>query len=227
MNKVRNIIWGIILVATGVLIALSVLDIISINLMFKGWWTLFIIVPCGVGLITERSKIGNLIGLAIGVALLLAARGIISYGMIWKLTIPAAIVIIGIVMICKAIGGKDRREAERKLKENKLPLQEYCAAFSGVEADYSNQVFTGASLTAVFGGVELDLRNAIINEDVVIKVSCVFGGVDVLLPDDVNLKVSSSCIFGGVSDKKKLRNKSDRPTVYVCAGCVFGGCDIE
>lgn len=226
MNKARKIIWGVIFIVVGIFVSLSLLDIIHVNLLFQGWWTLIIIIPCAVGLITDRNKIGNLIGLAIGVALLLAARGIISYSTIWKLAIPVTVIIIGISMIYKAIIEKSSREAEKKLKENNIKLQEYCATFTGIDIDFSGQVFNGASLTAVFGGVKLDLRNAVINDGALIKISSVFGGVDVLLPDDVNLKLSSTCIFGG-ANKKKRKNKDGDPTVYVNASCVFGGCDIK
>ena len=36
--------------------------------------------------------------------------------------------------------------------------------------------FNGANLTAVFGGVKCDLRNAIIEEDALINACSVFGG---------------------------------------------------
>ncbi len=31
-------------------------------MLFDGWWTLFIIVPCAIGLITDRDKTGSIIG---------------------------------------------------------------------------------------------------------------------------------------------------------------------
>ena len=227
MNKVKNILWGAVLVIVGLLLVLDVLNVITFDLFFKGWWTLIIIVPCAIGLITDREKTGNLIGVLIGVALLLASRDIIPFELLWKLALPVAVVIIGAVIIFKAIGKKDAREVEKKVKENSEPLQEYCATFSGVDADLSGETFTGASLTAVFGGVKLDLREALINSDAVIKVSAIFGGVDIFVPDDVNVKISSSSIFGGVEDKKKAKKKDGAHTLYISASCVFGGCDIK
>ena len=46
MKKVSNILWGIIFVAAGVILALNAIGITHIDLFFDGWWTLFIIVPC-------------------------------------------------------------------------------------------------------------------------------------------------------------------------------------
>ena len=79
MNKtLKGILWGLVIILVGVAIALKIIGI-PFSLFFDGWWTLFIIVPCAFGLITEKSKTGNLIGILIGVGLLLAARDIISF----------------------------------------------------------------------------------------------------------------------------------------------------
>ena len=52
----KNKIWGLILIAIGLVFGLNALEITNIDIFFDGWWTLFIIVPCFIGLITEREK---------------------------------------------------------------------------------------------------------------------------------------------------------------------------
>ena len=101
-----SIIWGIILVAAGVIFALNAFDITDIDIFFKGWWTLFIIIPCTINLFTERDIAGNLFGIALGVFLFLCARDILDYSMIWKLLLPAFVVIIGLKMLIKGIFGR-------------------------------------------------------------------------------------------------------------------------
>ena len=71
MKKLNGIVWGIVLVAAGVLLGLNAFGITDIDIFFDGWWTLFIIVPCAVGLVTDRNKFGSLIGICVGVFLLL------------------------------------------------------------------------------------------------------------------------------------------------------------
>lgn len=46
MNNLTKILWGIVFIVLGVIIGLNALDITSINVFFKGWWTLVIIIPC-------------------------------------------------------------------------------------------------------------------------------------------------------------------------------------
>ena len=98
MKKVSSILWGIVLIAAGALFALNALNITNIDIFFDGWWTLFIIVPCAVGLFTEREKTGNIIGVAVGVFLRLCCQDVLSFTMLWKLLVRAIVVIIGVKM---------------------------------------------------------------------------------------------------------------------------------
>ena len=225
MKKVSSILWGIVLIAAGVVLALNVFNIMDINIFFDGWWTLFIIVPCAIGLFTEREKTGNIIGIAVGVFLLLCCQDILSFSMLWKLLVPAIIVIIGLKMVFAGLFGNKANEIIAKIKQNGGETKVGCATFSGCKLNYDGEVFEGAELTAVFGGVDCNLKNAIIEKDCAIQVSAIFGGIDILVPDNVNVKVSSNCIFGGISNKTSLHKEA--PTIYVSGTCMFGGVEIK
>jgi len=227
MKKFGNVLWGLVLIIIGLIIGGNALGITNINLFFDGWWTLIIIIPCFIGLFKESEKTGNLIGLLIGIALLLACRDIIDFNIVWKLLFPAILVAIGISMIFKdTIGGKVSKEI-KKLNEKKTGENEYCATFSGQNVNFDGEKFTGVDLTAVFGGVKCDLKKAIIEEDTVINASSIFGGIDIYVPENVKVKVKSSSIFGGVSDDKKHSANIEAHTVYVNATCLFGGVEIK
>ena len=227
MNKFGNVLWGLVLIVIGLIIAGNVLGITDIDLFFDGWWTLFIIVPCFIGLFKEKEKTGNIVGLLIGIALLLACQDILNFELVWKLLLPAILVAIGISIIFKdTIGGKVSKEI-KKLNESKPKDNEYCATFSGQNLKFDGEKFTGTDLTAVFGGIKCDLRNAIIEENVVINTSSIFGGIDIFVPENVKVKVKSSSIFGGVSDNKKHSQNENAPIVYINATCLFGGVEIK
>lgn len=227
MNRARSILWGIVLVALGVVIGLNVLGIISFDIFFDGWWTLFIIVPSFIGIITERDKTVSIIGTIVGVVLLLAYQDVIDKTTIWKLLLPLVIILIGLKMIFKDFFNREINAAKKKISASGVKAQEYAATFSGQNLDFSGQVFTAAELNAVFGGIKCDLRNAIITDGAVINICSVFGGVDVFLPDNVNVKISSSSVFGGISDKRQVKTSNGALTVYVTGNCIFGGADIK
>ncbi len=225
MKKISSVIWGIILIAVGAILALNAMSITDINVFFDGWWTLFIIVPCVVGLFTEREKTGNIIGIAFGVFLLLCCQDILSFSLLWKLLIPVFIIIIGIKMVFGGFFSGKANEIFAKLKENGSAPKICCATFSGSNLNYDGQVFEGAELTAVFGGIKCDLRNAIIDKDCAISASAIFGGIDILVPDNINVKVNSNSIFGGITNKTSA--VKDAPTVYISGLCMFGGIEIK
>ena len=226
MKKSKSILLGILLVAIGILLGGKSLGIINFDLFFDGWWTLFIIIPSFVGLCGDEKKTGNIICLTIGILLLLAAQDVIDFDILWKLIVPIIIVAIGISMIFKDTINKELNEKIKTLNNKTGEKNEYCATFSGQEIKLDNEEFDGGTLTAVFGGIKMDLRNAKIKNDIVINTSSIFGGIDIMVPENVLVKVKSSSIFGGASNKTTANEKA-KVTIYVNASCIFGGVEIK
>ena len=225
MKDMKKVIWGAVLLAAGVIIALNALGVTDIDIWFPGWWTLFIIIPCGVGVFTERDKTGNLIGLGIGVVLLLCAQSILDFSIVWKLALPAVLIILAIKMIIGGVG--DKREEKIIINASvNGEIPSGTAIFSGYDMNFDGQIFEGTELTAIFGGVECDLSGAIIEKDCVIRTTAIFGGIDIILPKNVNVKVKSTSVFGGVDDNT-TDNVDGAPTVYVTGACVFGGIEVR
>ena len=112
-------------------------------------------------------------------------------------------------------------------KLNKTETKEYCSCFSGQTIDFNNEEFMGCSVSAIFGGVKCDLRNAIIKDDVVINATSIFGGITIYVPVGVNVKISSTSIFGGVSDERKNKTKDSEHTIHVNTTSMFGGVEIK
>lgn len=95
-EKIENTVIGLIFIIIGVIIGLNTFHITNIDLFFDGWWTLFIIIPCFLGLFKDQDKTGNIIGLIVGIYLLLYCQGIISFQFAWKLVVPVIFVLIGL-----------------------------------------------------------------------------------------------------------------------------------
>ena len=227
MKVTRNIILGIILIIVGIILGGNTLGLFNINIFFKGWWTLFIIIPCLIDLFNNKDRKGNIIGLIIGILLLLACRNVINFDIIWKLLLPIIIIVIGLSLIFKNSFNKELGEKINKLNKKVNDKEGYIATFSGQEIKLDKETFNGTNINAIFGGITLDLRNAVIKDDVVINTCAVFGGIDLIVPDDVLVKVKSNSIFGGVSNKKKSEGDGTGKVIYVNATCLFGGVEVK
>ena len=228
MKNFGNVLWGLVFIALGVLIGLRIFDVVDFDIFFDGWWTLFIIIPCFIGLFTDKDKTGNIIGLIVGVLLLLSCQEVLSFDLVFKLMVPVILVIIGISLIFKNVIGTSVTKKIKELNEKNTNKDnsEYTAVFSGQKIDLSKENFKGCTINAVFGGCDMDLTNAVIKEDVVINVSTIFGGADIVVPKNVNVKINSNSIFGGVENHSK-NSDDNKVTIYVNASCVFGGVEIK
>lgn len=224
MKNIKTIVFGILLIALGAALALKAFDLITFNIFFDGWWTLLFIIPAIIGLFTERDKTGNVIVLVIFSLIFLSSQSFIESDMIWKLALPAIIVIIGASLVFSSFKKKKAETVKDTITESGAARESF-AAFSGTDVRLEGERFDGARLTAVFGGIKYDLRGAVIEADCEIKLTAIFGGIDVIVPDGVNVKTNIMGLFGGASDKTKKTDGA--PTIYISGECIFGGAEIK
>lgn len=183
--------------------------------------------PSFISLFNDNDKTGSIVGLLIGIVLLLGCQDIISFDLIWKLAFPVILVIIGLSLIFKNVIDDKVGNEIKKLNENNKEGKSYCATFGGQNVNFDEEKFTGADVNAIFGGVKLDLKNAIIDQDVVINASAIFGGIDIYVPKNVKVKTKSVPIFGGVNNKANISPDEKSYTIYINGTAIFGGIEIK
>ncbi len=232
-GKSSNVLWGLFFIVIGVIIAGNVMDLWDFELFFDGWWTLFIIVPCFISMIQNGFSTGSAFGFIIGILLLMNYYVDFKFS-IWQLLLPGILVFIGIRILFQ---GTFRRRISYNQNYNmnsdtpganytNESRGEYTAVFSSNHVHITDQ-FYGTVLSAIFGAVVLDLRDAVIAGDVEINATAVFGGIDIYLPDGVKVKINNVPIFGGVGNKHRQSNDPAAPTIYLRSTCMFGGIDIK
>ena len=220
-KRISNTLWGILFIVVGIGIAGNMAGLWDIRFFFNGWWTLFLIVPAFFGIIENGIRIGNTITLLVGLALLACCRGYLPWEVLYQLLVPAVMIIIGCVLVIKNLfhlGG-------RKVQVPNDKRLEQLVVFSGRNIVVQDEFF-GMDGDAIFGGLTIDLRQATINENISIDTMAVFGGVDILLPPNVSVKLSDTSLFGGCSNHRK-NHPATEPTVYVNAIALFGGVEVK
>ena len=103
------------------------------------------------------------------------------------------------------------------------------AALCGREIRYDGEVFNGGMISAVLGGIELDLRTAVITGTVVLEARCVLGGIDIYAPRYARVIVNGSPILGGIENATRFPQGANEqtPTIVVNASCVLGGLEVK
>ena len=224
MKTFKNVLLGIVLVVLGIILALNSLGFANINIFFNGWWTLFIIIPSFIGLFNNSNKAYDIFGLLLGIGLLLASNDIIDFQIVWKLVVPVILILIGLSFMFKDLFNKKINLAINKLN-NDDKENEYTATFSSEKINLKDQKFEGAKINAIFGGVDLDIRDSKIKGDQLINFTAIFGGIDIFVPENCKVVIKSNSIFGGVDNKANSKNEEN--TIYINANCLFGGIDIK
>lgn len=230
MNGNNKVIWGWALVLCG--IAWIVCICLHINVLFEGWWTMFIIIPSLCGLLGNKDKTGPAIGLGVGVLLLLAEQDVIDWDMFWKIGLAVLVIALGLGMIFghRIMTGKKEASGTQDLKtlnRDGKNIRVVNASFGEQNLSFAGETFEGADMTASFASVQLDLRGATINEDVELRVDCKFAGLVIYAPNDLLVKVTANATFGGVDDKRRVILSNQTHTLYISGQCVFSGIEIK
>lgn len=225
MKNLSRILWGIVLIFIGVIWGLNRTGVADINIFFDGWWTLFIIAPSIISLFESGSnKTSSIIFLVIGILLLLASQGVFEFEILWEILLPAIVILIGLSLI---FGHKVDFNVKEKTKcLDSKDTESIFAAFGEQNVSKSGEKFEKANLNAIFGAVKLDLREAKLEKETVIGAWAIFGGIEILVPEDCIVKVKATPVFGGVSNERK-NNEDAKKTIYIEAYAIFGGLDIK
>jgi predicted membrane protein len=105
------------------------------------------------------------------------------------------------------------------------------AVFGGIRRRVESQEFEGGEISAVFGGVEMDLRKAAAKLDrIVIDVNAIFGGIEIYVPETWEVAVTGTPIFGGFEDKTlhaKAAEGEKRTTLMLAGAAIFGGITVK
>ena len=102
------------------------------------------------------------------------------------------------------------------------------AVMSGANPKGRWRVGKKLNVVCVMGGAEIDLREASFDGDLDITLVCVMGGASVIVPEGIDVELSSFPFMGGAD--MKLANVpviAGSPTIRVKAICVMGGADVR
>jgi predicted membrane protein len=101
--------------------------------------------------------------------------------------------------------------------------------FANIKKVILTKNFKGGEIVCIFGGSEINLNNADIQEPVYIEAVNVFGGTKLYVPNNWEIKSEVVAIFGGVEDKRRFPSITVVPdrTLILKGFCMFGGLEIK
>ena len=225
----QGIVVGAIICVVGVVLLLDHMGYVSADRLWRFWPVLLIIAGVGRLSITGKRAWGAMLSV-FGALLLLQNFDVFHFhwGDIW----PLVIICVGMMMIWNAIEARRVRDRVSTGADD-VPTMNATAVFGGVERRISAHDFRRGTVTAVFGGAEIDFHDAEIDgTEATLEVNAIFGGAEIRVPVTWAVEFHGQTVFGGYSDKTRMSAPTDpngfkRKTLFITGTTCFGGVEVK
>lgn len=237
----KRFFFGVILIVLGVILILERLNLIpdSVADLLISWQML--LVGIGVLSLIGGNRTAGTILIVIGGFFMIPELITVPHE-IRRIYWPLILVAIGVAILL-------RRRDHQKLESTYEPIQDNMddhvnkstnfgstfddfVIFGGREVFVNSQNLSGGKATAIFGGIEFDLRRANLKPGgAVIDCVSVFGGCGFKIPMDWNVRNEVTTIFGAFTDKRgetyNERYYDPSKTLVIKGVSIFGGVEIK
>jgi hypothetical protein len=190
------------------------------------WWP---VVPIAIGLMKltgmgmEKQTAFGLFLTIVGGLFMLGQLDYVhvNLGIIW----PLMFIFIGARLMMRAVRGQ---EGGAGVADSGEYVRSF-AVMSGITRRNESTAFRGGELTAVMGGVQLDLDNAKLADGrAVIDVFAVWGGIEIRVPDDWRVEIEATPVMAGIECTARLAPGVEPAGTLVVRGFVMmGGVEIK
>jgi predicted membrane protein len=215
-----KLIPGIVLILLGAAFLLDEFEVVSFEDVIN-WWPIVFVIMGLYEIFARKNFIGGSVIGVIGLLLLITMLDVFDWSM-WGYIWPVLLIVIGLYIIFPKGSDLKNVSSEEKISE--------VAIFSGVQRSIMSKNFKGGSVTSIFGGCEIDMRDAEIKEDgVELEIISIFGGSEITVPKNWKIHSSGIPLFGGFEDgTNKNKDEVDKTKILkVRYTSIFGGSEIK
>jgi len=225
-HNLFRIILAIVFICFGIIALGNNIGWWDIDDLFLTWWPLILIL---LGFITIFAPGGSWGGgvflIILGIVLLLHTHGIYDISdLIW----PAMLILVGFLVWPKKHsapkpcppGGEPRDTGEdHTFNINTL--------FQSQRETIIDKQLSGGHGTAVFGNLELDLRQSVPRTGAYMEISAVFGKVRLSVPQNWNITKHGGPVFGSIDDRRRQSAETAYThPVTIEMNAVFGNVEL-
>lgn len=224
-NNKRSIV-GIILIIVGLVLIAKKMDMIppEVSHIIISWQMLLIAIGA-LNIFTKENYRSGLILISIGSFFILPKFFDIPYdmrNMFW----PAILVVIGLLML--TVRNRHKNIIKTGSSDNYIDVLNF---MGGGKRKITSENFSGGKVTSIFGGSEIDLTTAKMQDkQTTIDVFTIFGGSEIVVPRGWHVQVDVTSIFGGFDDKRGPvdAGHADAEKVLIIKGVtIFGGGEVK
>ena len=220
-----RLILGLGIIALGVLFLLDNFNIASARTILYYWPALLIIVGAA-HFFQHRTLVGStwsLFLIFIGGGMLLDRIYDIEFNF-WSFW-PVILVFLGASMITQSMGR--RRIETGSANPNDDSTIKTSAIMGGVKKNIVSKDFQGGEMTAIMGGIDLDLREAEIKDEAVLDISVVMGGVEIKIPEEWHVIMKGFPFMGGFVNHARIPKDEHAKRLIIKGTVIMGGVEVR
>jgi predicted membrane protein len=220
-NWNATLIVGVSAVAIGTLFLLGQFGLIDPGKYIRFWPVIMIVIGVS-GLLQPVGK-GKIVGSGmltlVGTMLLLIKLNYLNWNQAW----PILLIGLGVLMVFESLRPSTYSASSADYDARAQSV------FSSVEKNIVAQDFREGIAEAVFGSIEMDFTHAEMAADkAVLKVSAVFGSVEVRTPSHWAIVVEANAVFGSCENKARPPLPTSSPKTLIIRGdAVFGSVEVK
>ena len=232
----KRLVFGVIIILVGVVLLLYNMNVIPAqveNVLIS--WPMLLITLGLINISERRSWLQGAILLAIGVFFILPRIYWFPFNF-QQLFWPVLLIAAGVLILIK----RSRFHSHWHYRHHRHQHSEFTIedgfikdsnVFGGNKKTISPMVFKGGKIVNIFGGSEIDLTQTTLAEGTnVLEISCVFGGVVIIVPAHWNVQSEVTAILGGFQDKRRFFDKAPEESsckLIVKGEAILGGGEIK
>lgn len=220
-SNTTKLVFGLAVVALGVLFTLHNLELVDADDYFIYWPVLLIAV--GLANLVSSKRQWAFVGVTVGIGLWILLYNLeVTDLEPWPFFWPAVLVLIGTNLVLGALRRPRAEQIEAEEVVNSF------AVWSGIERKVGSPNFQGGDLTAIMGGCEIDLRDSkIVDGTPTLHVFAFWGGIDVVVPKEWRVDFRVLPLLGGAGDETRSPESAQAPTLVVRGMAIMGGVDVK
>ena len=221
---------GLIILGLGILFSLDRLGLVEAGAILRLWPAALIIFGL-IKLFQSRSTPGRFFGLILtagGTLLLLDRLDFFEFSFSFGDFIVLVLIGLGIALIWSSVTSK---KSSTMTLENIQDAESFINSFvfmGGVSRKNSSMKFRGGELSAIMGGIEVDLTEAQIEcTSAVVNVFAFWGGIEIKIPRAWQVEIDGYPILGGIADETKSPQGEENLKKIIIRGyAIMGGVEI-
>ena len=222
MKKASRIIWGILILALGVILFGNAAKLWDVSIFFDGWWAALVMLLALFSICTDKPNIVNVYFLLFGGVMLFKEQGIFiaKDTSPWLIALALLIIVAGLSIIIRTAFGTKRKSgaAVRAISANGNVSVSFCEETVG----FGSNCFETGDYSVAFGSLTIDLRMAKIAENAHLSVKASFGELKVLLPENADAEVDGNAFLGKVVSPAR----GGEIPIKITASAIFGQVSI-